>query len=148
MFCWWLKDRWLNVSDAHNQQSEESRKLTYLKLPHLWIIKAFLSTTSMSKTTSSAKGETKKKRSHSFQYQWSRSSYLIQFKQQQILWTWINQAQKTSSDEESKRATVPTDVYYSKLWRDQVIEDLPTDRIILNDVTQVIHWRPHLGGDC
>ena len=138
------------MSNAQKQLSEESRKLTYLKLPHLWIIKVFLdySNWAWQTTQFSKRQKNKEEKITSTSISviiFSRSSYLIQFNQHQILWTWITQAQ-TSEEETShcsnKKFTTPN--FIKTKWS----EDLPTESIILEDFTPVHLWRPHFGGDC
>ena len=94
-------------------------------------------------------GETRRRRSHQFHISDHIQQIELSNPVQSISKSYEHGLFKhRSSQVKKKRATVLTDVYYTKLWRDQVIEDLTTKYIILDDVTQVIHWRPHLGGDC
>ena len=65
-------------SDAHNQLSEESRKLTYLKLPQLWNQQSFLDYSKYEQDYQFSNGETKIKSSQLQQYQWSGLSYQAQ----------------------------------------------------------------------
>ena len=128
--------------------SEESRKLTYLKLPQLWIIKAFLSTEDEHVRLKFSKAKQRRK-DHNYI---NISDYIQQIKLsdpvQSISKSYEHGLFKHRSSQEetshcsNNKYTTPN--FVKTKWS----EDLPTESYILEDFTPVHLWRPHFGGDC
>ena len=130
-------------------ESDESRKLNYLKLPHLWNQQSFLGYSKWAlKTTQFSKGKRREDHINSISVIiYSRSSYQIQFNQFQNL---MNMDYPSTEDIKwwRQQATVLMNSLFQALKRPTWFEDLPTVSIILEDLTPVHLWRPHFGGDC
>ena len=148
VFWWWLiwyRQATQKMLMIISPESDESRKLTYLKLPHLWYQQSFSWLQQLSMTDNTVQQTAKEEKITTI------TISVIKIKLSNPVQSAKNLMNLDYSSTVKWRRNEPlfqqkftTPNFVKTKWS----EDLLTESIILEDFTPVHLWRPHFGGDC